>query len=256
MPVLKNADRIAFATYKARKRYRKDLELAGITVPGASKQSSNRRVNQIPLSSSLKHNDEQLFKLLRLASEIEEEEEEAGQPNPEPSDEALASSRGQGSLRELVQNMERQAKRGSARREEQQERSMSWGDKEGGQKGAAEFEQLMSQARDLLTLTGGEPYEKGARPLGLKWVAIGVHRPKTGTEIRNEKLADALRQGKELLLSQAQFDEIGKELLLSQAQFDEVGVPDLQQDSFIFVDNKFFKPAATIRPSEIIGEVE
>ena len=129
MPVLKNSDRIAFATYKARKRYRKDLELAGITVPGAVKQSSNKRVNKVPLSSSLKHNDQQLFKLLRLASETEEEEEEkeAGQPNPEPSDEAPAGSRGQGSLRELVQNMERQAKRGSARREEQQERSMGWG---------------------------------------------------------------------------------------------------------------------------------
>lgn len=244
MPVLKNSDRIAFATYKARKRYRKDLELAGITVPGAVKQSSNKRVNKVPLSSSLKHNDQQLFKLLRLASEIEEEEEEkeAGQPNPEPSDEAPAGSRGQGSLRELVQNMERQAKRDSARREEQQERSMGWGDKEGGQKGAAEFEQLMSQAREFLTLTGGEPYEKGARPLGLKWMAIGMYRPKTGTEIKNEKLADALRQG--------------KEVLLSQAQFDEIGVSDLQQDSFIFVDNKFFKPAATIRPSEVIGEVE
>ena len=154
MPVLNNSNRIAFATYKARKRYRKDLELAGITVPGVVKQS-NKHVNQIPLSSSLKHNDQQLLKLLRLASEIEEEEEEAGQPHPEPSGEAPAGSRGQGchkgSLRELVQNMERQAKRDLACREEQQERSMSWGDKEGGQKGAAEFEQLMSQARDLLT---------------------------------------------------------------------------------------------------------
>lgn len=244
MPVLKNGDRMTFATYKARKRFRKDLEQAGIKVPGATKQSSKTLVNQVPLSSSLKHNDQQLFKLLRLANEIEEDEdreEEAGHPNPEPSDEP-AAGKGQAkeSLRELVQNMERQAKRVSARLEEQQERSKSWGDKEGGQKGAAEFEHLTSQARDHMTLKGGEPYEKGARALGLKWVESGVTKAKSGTEIKNERLADTLRQ----------------RVLFSQAEFDALGVSDLQQDSYVVVDEKYFKPAVSIRPSEIIGEVE
>ena len=245
MPVLKNADRMAFATYKARKRYRKDLEQVGIKVPGAGKKSSKALVNQVPLSSSLKHNDQQLFKLLRLGNEIEEdedEEEEAGHLNPEPSDEP-GTGKGQASLRELVQNMERQAKRVSTRLEEQQERSKSWGDKEGGDKGAAEFENLMSQARDHMALKGGEPYnthKMGARALGLKWVESGMSRPKTGTEIKNEKLKDALRQG----------------VLFSHVAFDALGVSDLQQDSYILVDEKFFKPAVSIRPSEIIGEVE
>ena len=91
-----------------------------------------------------------------------------------------------------------------------------------------------------MTLKGGEPYEKGARALGLKWVESGVTKAKYGTEIKNERLADTLRQ----------------RVLFSQAEFDALGVSDLQQDSYVVVDEKYFKQAVSIRPSEIIGEVE
>ena len=122
----------------------------GIRMPGAQKLSSRNLVNKEPLSSSLKHNDQQLLKLLRLASEDKDREE--GEPLTDelsPGASAIEAQKKAANLRELVGEMAEEAREMSAALEEEQRRSMNWGDKS-----SEEFDFLSNQAQEYMTLIG------------------------------------------------------------------------------------------------------
>lgn len=144
---------MSLSTYKSRKRYRKDLEQAGVKVPGATKQSSKNLVSKVPLSLSLKHNDHYLFRLMHATKE-DEDDDDWGNDVERSSDEPVRFQTG--NLKEFVQNIEREAKRMSRLFEEQRERGCNWGEKT-----AEEFGFLQSQARDLMGYKGVTPYTPG-----------------------------------------------------------------------------------------------
>jgi len=62
---------------------------------------------------------------------------------------------------------------------------------------------------------------------GLKWMAIGVEKPRLGKEIRNPALAAALRQNVEF----------------TEHELDEFKVGKLSYSSYIKVEDKYFQPA-------------
>jgi hypothetical protein len=146
------AQRESFSTYKSRKRFRKDLEQVGIKLPGAPKASSRNLVNKEPLSSSLKHNDMQLIKMLRLAGEDKGVEEALVEEQVSGGGANDAQKKAQANLRELVSDMAVEARELSASLEEEQARSRNWGDKS-----REEFDFLASQARLYMTLMGECP---------------------------------------------------------------------------------------------------
>jgi len=73
--------------------------------------------------------------------------------------------------------------------------------------------------------------------VGLKWKDAGSSMPATGREIHNPMLMQALQQNR---------------LNFSKTEFEQFAMPDLLEDSFIKVDEKYFKPAA----SEITLEMQ
>jgi hypothetical protein len=157
MPLERAAHREAFGTYKARKRYRKELEQVGIKVPGATKQSSKTLVNKVPLSSSLKHNDHMLLRLFKLQLVSDDEEEEKSATEDEAAEEGGdAHRRAQASLRELVSEMADQARTTLGHIQEVKERSAFWGNKSD-----EEFRFLESQAKLLMKEKGVQPYAEG-----------------------------------------------------------------------------------------------
>ena len=74
--------------------------------------------------------------------------------------------------------------------------------------------------------------------LGLKWVKLGASRPNTGSEIKNDALAQALVHRNEFTF----------------AELESFGIADLSHESFVKVDvcgeTVFFKPADSIRAIE------
>jgi hypothetical protein len=82
--------------------------------------------------------------------------------------------------------------------------------------------------------------------IGLKWEEVGLKRPTTGTEIRNEALAAALRQKAELTPKEA-------ELTLTPQEFTECKVGTLSYDSYIKVTDKYWKPAD---PCAVCGQTK
>lgn len=147
-------NRQSFSTYKARKGYRKDLQQNGVKVPGGTKQSSRILVNKQPLSSSLKHNDQGMYKLFRLAGEASKDDE---QPGDEVAEEAGENqNKVQASLREMVSCMAQEAATMSRLIVEEQERGRNWGEKT-----AEAFDFVTEQAKLLMTLRGVTPYTEG-----------------------------------------------------------------------------------------------
>jgi hypothetical protein len=81
--------------------------------------------------------------------------------------------------------------------------------------------------------------------LGLRWESSGPQRPETGTEIFNERLAAAIREKNGI---QSEFTKA--ELM----QLEEVGL-DLSPDTYIKVDDDFFRPAVDderLRPACLV----
>jgi hypothetical protein len=77
-------------------------------------------------------------------------------------------------------------------------------------------------------------------PLGLKWQNVGQEQPYLGTEISNKFLASALRGKSEF----------------TRQEFDAFRVSDLTYNSYVKVDDAFFKPAPLAAPADPADHVE
>ncbi len=66
---------------------------------------------------------------------------------------------------------------------------------------------------------------------GLKWKEAGSEKPSTGTEINNERLAEALQ----------------KKVEFNKAEWDKFQVADLSSDSYIYAGDRYFKPAVSAK---------
>jgi len=149
--------RQSFATYKARKGYRKDLQQHGVKGFG-KKESSRNLVNKEPLSSSLKHNDQQLFKLLRLSEAAACEDEAQPRGGDEAIEEAgvMQNKAHAAPLREMVADMAEVARDLSRSIDEERQRSLNWGEY-----ASEKFEFVTDQSRLYLKSMDVTPYTQG-----------------------------------------------------------------------------------------------
>jgi hypothetical protein len=143
------------STFKALKQFQKELESIGIKVPGADRHASKRLVDQKPLSWSLKHNDLQLLKLIRLAHQ-DQEEQKATLDDSASISAGKNGRQANASLRDVVDDMAQEARDCLEGLIEEQERSRDWGEK-----ATEEYDFLISQSKDYMILKGCQPYVPG-----------------------------------------------------------------------------------------------